>query len=387
MLPRERVYAALDHREPDRIPWGEHLIDFNIYEAFLGRKSFVNSHFYQTQAFWEGRRDEVVEHYKRDLPDLADALGLDIITLPGPFPEKGEIVTPLEKIGENEYRNENGDIHRVSGSCWLLPYKRNRAAYVPPTLDTIQADIDALEAEPPEDVSSSKWEVHRYIVEHMKPTHFIVALGGGLGFPRFGCDEEDKWISMIEEPDICAKLAELSFRRSIRLIRTYAALGLDGFIPCGDLGNSMNLDASPEAYMKDVYPWQKKQVEEAHGMGLKALLHCCGHVMPIVEKIAEVYDAYEAIQISAGMDIGVLKERVGSMTTLWGGIMHEHLNGGTTADIRSDARYAFSRAAPGGGYILGSSHSLAVGAVIENVREMKRCRDEWGNYPISVTER
>ena len=385
MLPRDRVYAALNHQEPDRIPWGEHLIDYNIYEAILGRKTFVNSHFYQTQAFWEGRRDEVVEHYKRDLPDLADAIGLDIITLPGPFPEKGETIPPLEKISENEYRNKTGDILRVSGSCWLLPYKQNPAAYIPPTIDSIQTQIDEIKAEPPEDISSSKWEVHRYIIDKMKSTHFVAALGGGLGFPRFGCDDEAKWISMIEHPEICAKLAELHFHHSIRLIQTYAALGLDGFIPCGDLGNSKNLDASPQSYMETVYPWQKKQVEEAHRLGMKALLHCCGHVMPVIDKIAEVYDAYEAIQTSAGMDIGVLKSLVGDKTTLWGGIMHEHLNGGTVNDIRSDARYSFSRAAPGGGYILGSSHSLAVGAIIENVLEMKKCRDEWGSYPIKIS--
>ena len=122
-----------------------------------------------------------MEHYRRDLPDLADALGLDIITLPGAFPEKGEIVTPLEKIGENEYRNEDGDIHRVSGSCWLLPYKKNRAAYIPPTIESIQADIEEPEAEPPEDVSSSMQEVHRYAVEHTRSTHFMAALGAVTG--------------------------------------------------------------------------------------------------------------------------------------------------------------------------------------------------------------
>jgi uroporphyrinogen decarboxylase len=82
------------------------------------------------------------------------------------------------------------------------------------------------------------------------------------------------------------------------------------------------------------------------------------------------------------MDIKELKELVGDRITLWGGIMHEHLNGGTVEDIRSDARYSFNYVAPGGGFILGSSHSLAVGAKIENILEMKRCRDEWGVYPI-----
>jgi len=28
MLPRDRVLTALDHKEPDRIPWGEHSIDY-----------------------------------------------------------------------------------------------------------------------------------------------------------------------------------------------------------------------------------------------------------------------------------------------------------------------------------------------------------------------
>ncbi|MGB9597758.1 MAG: hypothetical protein ACPL7B_15850, partial [Candidatus Poribacteria bacterium] len=55
----------------------------------------------------------------------------------------------------------------------------------------------------------------------------------------------------------------------------------------------------------------------------------------------------------------------------------------TPEDIRNDARYAFQYAAPGGGYIMGSSHSLSVGATRENILEMKRCRDEWGVYPIN----
>ena len=226
--------------------------------------------------------------------------------------------------------------------------------------------------------------MHRYIIEKMKPTHFIAALGGGISFPKFGCTAEDQWISMIEQPEVCGKLAEYRCKSSIRTIRTYAALGLDGMIPCADLGNSMNLDASPETYREMVYPWQKLHVEEAARLGIKMMLHCCGHIMPIVDDIADLYDAYEAIQISAGMDIGVLKKRIGAKTTLWGGIMHEHLNGGTREEIRSDARHSFSNAAPGGGYIMGSSHSLAVGAYIENVREMKQCRDEWGTYPIKI---
>ena len=51
MLPRERVFAALEHREPDRIPWGEHSIDYNVYEDILGRETLVQAKFRQTRSW------------------------------------------------------------------------------------------------------------------------------------------------------------------------------------------------------------------------------------------------------------------------------------------------------------------------------------------------
>jgi uroporphyrinogen decarboxylase len=127
----------------------------------------------------------------------------------------------------------------------------------------------------------------------------------------------------------------------------------------------------------------KAHVEEAHRLGLKVLKHCCGHVWPVIHELAGLYDAYEAIQGTAGMDIGELKKAVGDQMTLWGGIWHEHIILGSIEDIRNDARHAISTAAPGGGFILGSTHSLAVDAKKENILEMKRIRDQWGVYPIN----
>ena len=68
-------------------------------------------------------------------------------------------------MSKNEYQNENGDIYRVSGSCWLLLFKRSRDSYVAPTVESLEEEIEAVNAGPPEDILSTKWEVHRYIVE------------------------------------------------------------------------------------------------------------------------------------------------------------------------------------------------------------------------------
>jgi uroporphyrinogen decarboxylase len=383
VLPRERVFAALEHREPDRIPWGEHFIDYNVYEDILGRETLVHAKMRETQAYWDGRRDEVVASYKRDMIDLTLALDMDIIAVPR-VPAADYRPEPMERIAPDVYRDEEGHLYHVSATTHdLMPYQRNTANYRPPTLESLQEEIDGLEDEPLDDPNDSQWELVHHVVKELKPTHFVVLLGAQeLAWPTFGATEEERWMNLVLYPDICRKIAELRGLQMVRSVALYAQLGVDGIMPCGDLGSSTALMASPSIYREMVYPWHKAQAAEAHRLGLKVLKHCCGHTWPIIEELAEVYDAYEGIQASAGMDIRLLKERVGHKTTLWGGIWHEHIIMGDVEDIRNDARYAFEHAAPGGGYIMGSTHSLAVDAKKENVLEMKRCRDEWGIYPI-----
>jgi len=382
MLPRERVLAALELREPDRVPWGEHSINYNVYEDILGRESLVQAQFRETKAYWDGRRDEVVESNKRDRLDLVRALDMDIVTV-SVVPPKGYQPRPMDPVDDITYRDEKGNLWRVSATTFdLMPYKWNTDNYVEPTLDGLQTEIDALEDEPLGDPEDSRWELVHHARREMQDTHFILLLGDDMEWPRFGRTDEESWMNLVREPEMCRKVAELQGRKLLRQVRMFAKLGVDGVMPCGDLGSSTAMMASPKLYRELVYPWHKAYADLAHELGLPVLKHCCGHIMPIIEEFAEIYDAYESIQGSAGMDIGKLKPLVGDRLCLWGGIWHERIIAGTPEDIRNDARYAFRTAAPGGGFIMGSTHSLAVGAKRENILEMKRCRDEWGAYPI-----
>ena len=383
MTPKQRVLAALEHREPDRIPWGEHSIDYNVYEDILGRPTFVQAKMKETQALWDGRRDEVVESCKRDRVDLVRALDMDLICV-GSVPPKDYRPKPMEKLDEETYRDANGDLYRVSATTHdLMLYELNRDAHPTPTFESIERQIDQIKRRPPADPNDSCWELAHHVLDELKPTHFVALLTNDVQFPIVGSTEEEGWMNLLLEPDLSRKQAEYWGTAALRDIEIAAALGVDGVVPCGDLGSSTALMASPDIYRDMVYPWHKRYVERAHALGLWVLKHCCGHVWPVIDELADLYDAYEGIQASGGMDIKRLKERVGARLCLWGGIWHEHIIAGTPADIRNDARYAFSTAGPGGGYIMGSTHSLATGARPENVREMKRCRDEWGGYPLT----
>ena len=383
MTPKERVYKALNHEEPDRIPWGEHSIDYNVYEDILGRETLVQSKFREAKAYWDGRRDEVVECYKRDRLDLIRTLEMDIAFV-GRVPPKDFRPEPFEKIDDVTYRDEHGSLYRISATTHdLMTYQVNLPPVEPPTIESLETQLEEAVREPVTAPDESVWELVRHAVREMGDTHFIMVMAGDIGFASFGHTDEERFLNLALYPQQCALLTKIHGTRLLKEMDVYRGLGVDGLMPCGDLGSSTGLLASPKWYREHVWPWHKAYCEKAHAVGLKVLKHCCGHLMEIIDDLADAgYDAYEAIQHSGGMDLKVLKPRVGGRLTLWGGIWHEHIIMGTPEDIRNDARYAFKHAAPGGGFIMGSSHSLAVDAKRENILEMKRVRDEWGIYPI-----
>jgi uroporphyrinogen decarboxylase len=387
MLPRERVAATLAFTEPDLVPWGEHSIDYNIYEMVLGRESLVAAKMKQTRALWEGRRDEVVEAYKRDVPDLAVALGMDIITI-GQVPAKGAVHTPLEQVDEETYRDGGGNLHRISKTTHdLMPFRVKTDDYQVPTVEELQRQIDNLEANGVGRPDDSVWEAARHVMDNYQADYWINTCVGDIGYPWLGRTDEQALLNLALHPELHAKAVELQAKWAIGMVPLYAELGFDSIMPCGDLGSSTALLASPRILWEHVVPWWRKYTDTAKAHGLRVIKHCCGCVWEAVDcMIAGGYEGYEAIQQSGGMDLKRLKETVGDRLVLWGGVTNESLILGTPEDIRREAAYAFRWAAPGGGFIYGASHSLAVGTKLENLMMMKDCRDQWGRYPINVSD-
>ena len=383
MLPRERVLTTLNHQEPDIIPWGEHWIDYTIYEDVLGRETLVNAKFKETKAWWDGRRDEIIASYKKDTIELAEALGLDIITVMK-MPAKSAPPGIMTKVDDETYQDKDGNLWRLGVHTHdLMVYKLNPKSYSAPTLETIQREIDEIDRNgvlPPDD---SEWEVVKHVVKEKKRTHFIALVGApDIDWPTFGQTMEERMLNLVLHPEMCAAIGELNGKRAIASLKHLTNLGIDGLIGCADYGTSSALQASPEIFRKYMFPWHEAYCKEAHRLGFKVIKHCCGNIWEILNMLVEAgYDAYESIQASGGMDIKRLKACYGDQLTLWGGVTNESLIGGTPEKVRQDAYYAIKWAARGGGFIYGASHSLAVGTKLENLMAMKESREKWGTYP------
>ena len=390
MNSRERVLTAIDHREPDRVPWGEVWIDYNIFQDVLGRKSYFHGKMQETLAWWEGRGDEVMASANRDVVDLTKALEMDVATVEV-YPRSQYILgsrydVPMKKLDHETYEDEDGSIWRVSSATHeLMPFKLNPDVYTDPTMESLEAEIDDIDRNGVPKPDDWQWSMVRHVVKEMKDTHIIACLAPDIGFPRFGQTDEDGYINMALHPEMLATLAERTGKRAIAELKYYAEEGVDALFPCGDYGCSAGLLVNPNIFIEHVYPWLKAYCDEAHRLGMMIFKHSCGRSIDIFDYFLKAgYEAYQAIQPTAGMDIKELKERFGHGITLWGGVSNENLIMGKPEDVQADARYAYKWAAPGGGYIMGASHSLAVGIPLENLMTMKKFRDERGSYPIAI---
>lgn len=55
-------------------------------------------------------------------------------------------------------------------------------------------------------------------------------------------------------------------------------------------------------------------------------------------------------------------------------------------EIQQQVRFSLKHCAPGGGFILGSSHSLMTGCTKENYLMMLKTLQDFGQYPIRIPE-
>ena len=167
MTSKERVYTALQKREPDRVPVGEAYVDYPTIEQVIGRKTFYRSHAREKLALWDGRRDEVVDSQKRDLVEFVRRTALDIVPV-WLVPARNQIVKKPRQIGVDCWEDQFGNVLQ----------------YVPQTEELVVVERGnrpfASEEQPAPD--GSEWELWDYVVEHLGHTHFIIASGGtGLG--------------------------------------------------------------------------------------------------------------------------------------------------------------------------------------------------------------
>lgn len=179
-------------------------------------------------------------------------------------------------------------------------------------------------------------------------------------------------MELILNPDVVKAAVAYTLKEENLGDEVYIHPEQDGVLWGADFGYKTGPFISPAMFREFYLGANKARVANIHDNFHKPVLkHSCGNNWALLDMFVEMgYDAYQSIQPTAGMDICKVKKLYGDKMTLWGGVALENLVGGTAKEVRGDVRRAMKCAKPGGRFILGSSHSIAVGTKYDNYMAM-----------------
>jgi uroporphyrinogen decarboxylase len=374
MTSKERVYAALNHKTPDRIPTGENAVDYELAEQILGHSTLYNSRWRERCALWEGRRDDIAAEYGTAHVELVRALEWDYVRVPV-VPAAGQYRQPT-MTGPYSWLDEEGN------EIEYFPDTGNIATFVAKEDMTIG---DLPDPDKPYVVDSSELDAIRYVVSELGNTHFIIGRSPVDGtFPfQNTVGMENLLIRMITEPEFVKRAVDVYVNRSIAYIDAMFDAGCDAVMTTDDYSDNRGPIMGPERFKSFILPGLVRQAEAVHARGGYFVKHTDGNVWSILDMLVDAgIDGWHGIQPSIGMDLKLLKERYGEKLCFFGGVNCETLVAGTPGQTRTEVKYAAEHAGLDGGLVITCGNVLQPGTCLENYLEARQAVRDYGGHDV-----
>jgi uroporphyrinogen decarboxylase len=196
----------------------------------------------------------------------------------------------------------------------------------------------------------------------------------GLGTGGF-----EAWmITLANEPDYVHALYEKLIDAWIENLRRFADAVEDRVQViqfCDDFGMQDSLLLSVPMFRRLILPhYQRGLAWIKQNTSMKIMLHSDGAIFPLIPTLIEMgVEILNPVQTSAaGMDPGKLKEQFGDRLVFWGGSLdcQQTLPNGTPEDVADEVRRHVEILAPGGGYVFAPVHNIQAGVPPENIVAM-----------------
>ena len=424
MNSRERVILALNHQEPDHVP-----LDLGGSVVTCMHVSIVYQLRQALGLDTPGTPVKVVEPYQmlgEIKPDLADALGVDVVGLRAPktmFGFKNEGWKPwtmfdgtpvLVPEGFNTDPEPNGDILMYPEGDKSVPpsgrmprggwYFDTIIRQFPIDDDNLNVEDNLEEFEP---ISEVELEYFRHEAERLytETDKAILADFGGIGFgdialvpapwlkqpPKGIRDVEEWYMSTVIRQDYVYQVFNRQCEIALaNLARIYEAVGnrvAVSLVSATDFGMQHGLLVSPKTYRELFMPFHRRVNDWIHTHTTwKTFIHSCGSVIELIDDfIAAGFDILNPVQCSAAlMEPAGLKCRFGDRVTFWGaGVDTQHtLPTGSPEEVRAQVRERIKTFGPGGGFVFNTIHKVQPRTPIENVLAMYETVREYGRYPL-----
>ncbi len=388
MTPRERIIAALEHKETDRLPIdfagtdcsGIHLIAHDKLRKYLNLDPQTTRMACLVQVLAE------VDEQMQELFH-ADAKGLYFNPVEWSKWDSGwgfELEAPAlwkpEDLpgGETVIRDAEG----------VIRYERPPGGYYFDPVSFIFGDIETPDEFDKFPAVFGRWDwasvydesVEDYAARAKKlyastdcavvaswRMHYLQAGQIMRGYEQFMID------LLTDEPlvrGMLDRLHETYLKRAERFLESMAD-SVDIIFFTDDLGTQNNLLISPETYREMIKPYWTELIALVKKYDKKVLMHSCGAVSDLIPDFIEMgIDALNPVQITAnGMEPERLKKEFGNDITFWGGGISTQgvMGGGTPEQVREEVKRNVDIFAPGGGFVFTQVHNIQVNVPPENI--------------------
>jgi uroporphyrinogen decarboxylase len=328
MKPRDRVFAALRHQDPDRVPRFEIWIDTRL--EGLGQ-------------------DDPVGAYV--------AVGQDCLMLPTRNPPESN----AWRDGVDEWGRVWKDGMFVDG---VVENAADLQRYSPP-LDYVEALYDEEEIR----AIREAYRDHCLIFgTHIGP---LTAGYMAMGFEPF-------FVRLVEDPAFVHRLLEARTDWCIRMYQKAVELGAEVVVLGDDAGHSQGPMISPRMWREFILPHHRRIVD---AVDVPMIWHSDGDVASLLPMAIEAgFVGIHGLDPLAGMDMDTVKREFGRDLVLVGNVDGRVLFGDDLEAVRAEVDRCIAQGAPGGGYMIASCNSIWEGMNPSAVAEMFRYEAEVGWY-------
>lgn len=354
MTSRQRVLAALEHREPDRTPIFEYVLHSAVAEQFLGRPCAGDDEVY-LGILREDGYESAVRRRIGDMLDLAEFFGFDMLYfyagptgVPSPAshaPPPGD--DPVENIRD---RIASGRQREAAlGRLGFSDAARSQYALLLEEIRRRGLDLPVL----------------------------APAYAHGVW------TDTDLMQTMVLAPEVAAELFAQRTQQALAIVEEYLALGIDQIGVGGDFcGNRPIISA--DCYRRFILPEVRHVVDRVHAGGARAVNASDGDLWYVIEDflLATGVDGYIEIDCQAGMDLRRLKERFGRRITFYGNFdCMRVLCFGDPAAVRAHAREVIEAGLGGGGHILCCNNAVTAAVPVRNYLALQNAYREVFGLP------
>jgi uroporphyrinogen decarboxylase len=356
MTSKERVITALNHEEPDRVP-----VDLWFTSEVEEKLS----------ADYEGLRGV----------ELRVALGHDLVMTSSP-----NIGASYEVPGTSE------EYVCTWGVRWRWVTNAAGGRYTEAVAHPLAGKRDLASYRMPDPLGSEVQPIYREtrdLVERYGKTH---AVFGSLYQTIFEAawllrGLENLLIDMVADKEYAHELFDRLTEYTLIAGREMVSQGIDVLWLGDDFGTQQAMLISPEMWREFFKTRYARLIDtfKAQNPELKIAYHSDGYIEPIMEELIEIgIEALNPVQ-PLSMDPAEMKRRYGHRLSFWGTIDTQWtFPFGSAQDLEREVRERIRSMAPGGGFILCSSHRVQPDAPMENIRTFYRVARQHGRYPVEA---